>query len=62
MRPLVTNEREILRHQHQIKREQNLYSMRSRRMKSGAAEFLQHAIKGAAEFLQHAIKGLAEFL
>ena len=29
MRPLVTSETEILRHQHQTKREQNLYSMRS---------------------------------
>ena len=52
----------FLRHELQIKREQNLYSMRSRRMRSGAAEFLQHAIKGTAEFLRHAIKGLAEFL
>ena len=62
MRPLVISETEILRHQHQIKREQNLYSMRSWRMRSGAAEFLRHAIKGLAELLQHAIKGLAEFL
>ena len=62
MRPLVTSETEILRHQHQTKREQNLYSMRSWRMRSGAAEFLRHAIKGLAELLKHAIKGLSEFL